>query len=62
MAALGWGGWSIHAARTYGCRVTTLTISQQQRELALRRIAEAGLSDRIEVRIGDVSLELDPAA
>ena len=49
----GWGGWSIHAARHYGCRVTTLTISQQQLEFARARIADAGLSDRIEVRLQD---------
>jgi len=49
----GWGGWSLHAARHYGCRVTTLTISQQQHDLAVRRIREAGLQDRIEVRLQD---------
>jgi len=49
----GWGGWSIHAARNYGCRVTSLTISQQQLEFARARIADAGLSDRIEVRLQD---------
>ncbi len=49
----GWGGWSIHAARTYGCHVTTVTISQQQFDLATARIAEAGLSDRIEVLLCD---------
>ena len=49
----GWGGWSLHAAQHYGCRVTTLTISQQQLELAVKRIAAAGLSDRIEVRLQD---------
>ncbi|MBC8009734.1 MAG: class I SAM-dependent methyltransferase [Burkholderiales bacterium] len=49
----GWGGWCIHAATTYGCRVTTLTISQQQHDLAVARIAAAGLSDRIEVRLED---------
>lgn len=49
----GWGGWSLHAARTYGCKVTTLTLSQQQHDLACQRIAEAGLSDRIEVRLQD---------
>ena len=49
----GWGGWSLHAAKTYGCRITTLTISQQQYDLARARIAEAGLSDRIEVRLQD---------
>ena len=49
----GWGGWSLHAAQHYGCRVTTLTISQQQLDLAVKRIASAGLSDRIEVRLQD---------
>lgn len=49
----GWGGWSLHAARTYGCRVTTVTISQQQYDLARARIAAAGLADRVEVRLRD---------
>jgi cyclopropane-fatty-acyl-phospholipid synthase len=49
----GWGGWCIHAASTYGCHVTTLTISQQQHDLALRRVQEAGLADRIDVRFED---------
>jgi len=49
----GWGGWSLHAAQKYGCRVTTVTLSRQQQELAIKRIAAAGLSDRIEVRLQD---------
>lgn len=49
----GWGGWSLHAAQHYGCRITTLTLSQQQRDLAMQRIAAAGLSERIEVRLQD---------
>ncbi len=49
----GWGGWSLHAAQHYGCRITTLTISRQQLDLAVKRIAAAGLSDRIEVRLQD---------
>ena len=49
----GWGGWSLHAAQNYGCRVTTLTISQQQHDLAVRRIRAAGLQDRVEVRLQD---------
>jgi cyclopropane-fatty-acyl-phospholipid synthase len=49
----GWGAWSLHAAKNYGCRVTTLTISQQQFDLAVQRIAAAGLSDRITVRMQD---------
>ena len=49
----GWGGWCIHAATTYGCRVTTLTLSKQQYDLTLARIREAGLTDLIEVRLED---------
>ncbi len=40
---------AIHAARERGCRVTTTTISSAQHELAVRRVAEAGLSDLVEV-------------
>jgi cyclopropane-fatty-acyl-phospholipid synthase len=43
----GWGGFAIHAATHYGCRVTTTTISDRQYEMARQRFAEAGLSDRI---------------
>lgn len=49
----GWGGWSMHAAQTYGCRVTSVTISQQQFDLARRRIAAAGLADRVDVQLRD---------
>lgn len=49
----GWGGLAIHAARTRGCRVTTATVSREQLALARQRIAEAGLSDRIEVIYSD---------
>ncbi len=49
----GWGGWSLHAAREHGCCITTITLSAEQRTLALKRIAEAGLSKRIEVRLED---------
>ncbi|MDX6568490.1 MAG: cyclopropane-fatty-acyl-phospholipid synthase [Gaiellales bacterium] len=45
----GWGGMAIHAARERGCRVTTTTISRAQHELASRRIAEAGVADRVRV-------------
>lgn len=43
----GWGGFALHAARHYGCRVTTTTISREQHDLAAQRIAEAGLGGRI---------------
>ncbi len=49
----GWGAFAIHAASHYGCRVTTTTISREQRELALERIQAAGLEDRIEVLAQD---------
>ena len=49
----GWGGFALHAAREYGCHVTTVTISQEQFDLASARIAEAGLSDRIDVLLMD---------
>jgi cyclopropane-fatty-acyl-phospholipid synthase len=45
----GWGGMAIHAATTRGCRVTTTTISDEQRGYALRRVQEAGLADRVRV-------------
>lgn len=43
----GWGSFAIHAARRYGCRVTTTTISDAQYEVAAQRVAEAGLSGRV---------------
>ena len=43
----GWGGFAIHAAKNYGCRVTTTTISRAQFEYAERAIAAAGLDGRI---------------
>jgi cyclopropane-fatty-acyl-phospholipid synthase len=49
----GWGGFAIHAARNYGCRVTTTTISKQQYEFAWQRITEAGLQDHIELLLED---------
>jgi cyclopropane-fatty-acyl-phospholipid synthase len=43
----GWGGFALYAARVYGCQVTATTISNAQYDFAERRIAEAGLADRI---------------
>jgi cyclopropane-fatty-acyl-phospholipid synthase len=45
----GWGGFSIHAAKNYGCRVTTTTISDEQYDLAEKRIAASGVSHRIQL-------------
>jgi cyclopropane-fatty-acyl-phospholipid synthase len=49
----GWGAMAVHAAAKYGCRVTTTTISGEQREGALRRIRDAGVEDRVTVLMDD---------
>ncbi len=49
----GWGGFALHAARHYGCRVTTTTISREQYEFAVQRIAAAGLADRVTILLRD---------
>ena len=49
----GWGGFAIYAAKHYGCRITTTTISKKQYALARQRIREAGLSERIEILLQD---------
>ena len=49
----GWGGFALLAAREYGCRVTGITLSQRQLELARERVAAAGLGDRVEIRLQD---------
>ncbi len=48
----GWGALAIRAARR-GATVTTLTISAEQRDLAVRRIAAAGVADRVDVQLRD---------
>lgn len=55
----GWGSFAIEAAKTTGCRVTTVTPSSAQKELAERRIADAGLADRVSVVLADYR-ELKP--
>jgi len=49
----GWGGFALHAARHYGCRVTTTTISKEQHRLACERIAAAGLEQQVTVLLKD---------
>ena len=49
----GWGGFALHAAREYGCHVTTTTISREQYDLARARVREAGLEERISVLLSD---------
>jgi cyclopropane-fatty-acyl-phospholipid synthase len=49
----GWGGFALHAAGRYGCRVTTTTISRSQFELAQQRVRKAGLENRVTVLLED---------
>ena len=49
----GWGGFAEYAAKERGLRVTGLTISQAQHDYAVARMAKAGLSDRVEIRLQD---------
>ncbi len=49
----GWGGMALYAAKHYGCKVTTTTISKEQHALASQRITEAGLSDRVTLLLQD---------
>lgn len=49
----GWGGFAEFAAKTYGASVLALTISKEQHEFASRRIHQAGLAEKVEVRLQD---------
>jgi cyclopropane-fatty-acyl-phospholipid synthase len=49
----GWGSFVIHAAYEYGVQAVGITLSPAQAELARRRVAEAGLADRVEIRLAD---------
>jgi cyclopropane-fatty-acyl-phospholipid synthase len=49
----GWGSMLLHAAREYGVTGVGITLSSEQADLARKRISEAGLSDRVEVRLQD---------
>jgi len=49
----GWGGFAMHAARHYGCHVTTTTISPSQHEYARQRIESAGLQNNITLLLQD---------
>ena len=57
----GWGSFAIHAAERYGARVLGITLSPQQAELARERVAAAGLTELIEIRLCDYpELREDP--
>lgn len=49
----GWGGMALHAAEHYGVEAVGVTISQNQVDLARKRVAEAGLADRVDIRLQD---------
>jgi cyclopropane-fatty-acyl-phospholipid synthase len=49
----GWGGMVMHAAQHHGVQAVGITISRQQAELAEKRVAEAGLSDQVQIRAQD---------
>ena len=49
----GWGSFAIHAATRHEARVVGITLSEPQAELARRRVAEAGVADRVEIRVAD---------
>jgi len=49
----GWGGMAMHAARVHGVRAVGVTLSRKQAELAEKRVAEAGLGDKVEIRLQD---------
>lgn len=49
----GWGGFAEYVAKERGCRVTGLTISQEQHDYAVARMERQGLSDLVEIRLQD---------
>ncbi len=49
----GWGGFALHAAKKYGCKVTGITLSQEQYVYAARKIREAGLERLVDIRLTD---------
>ncbi|KAG9238499.1 Mycolic acid cyclopropane synthetase-domain-containing protein [Amylocarpus encephaloides] len=49
----GWGSFAIEAVKKTGCRVTSLTLSIEQKGLAEKRISAAGFEDKIEVKLMD---------
>jgi cyclopropane-fatty-acyl-phospholipid synthase len=49
----GWGSFVLHAATRHGVSAVGITLSPNQAELARRRVAKAGLEDRVEIRLCD---------
>jgi cyclopropane-fatty-acyl-phospholipid synthase len=55
----GWGGFAEYVARTFGARVVGLTISKEQRDFAQKRMQQAGLNEKVEIRLQDYRDERD---
>ena len=49
----GWGGFALYAAGELGCRVTSITISQEQHALATERVRAAGLDHLVDIQLRD---------
>jgi cyclopropane-fatty-acyl-phospholipid synthase len=49
----GWGSLAIHAAREYGVQVLGITLSTEQADFARKQVAEAGLTEQVEIRVQD---------
>ncbi|GGQ60475.1 SAM-dependent methyltransferase [Streptomyces asoensis] len=49
----GWGSLAVHAAREHGATVVGVTLSQEQAAFARKQVAEAGLTDRVDIRVQD---------
>lgn len=52
----GWGGFATYAVKNYGCRITTLTISEEQFKFAKARFEREGISDKVEIKLLDYRL------
>jgi cyclopropane-fatty-acyl-phospholipid synthase len=57
----GWGSFAIHAAREHGADVLGITLSDAQAALARERVAKAGVSERVEIRVADYRALREPA-
>ena len=52
----GWGGFSCHAAKNYGCKITTVTISEEQFKYTQARFKNEGMANRVEIKLMDYRL------
>jgi cyclopropane-fatty-acyl-phospholipid synthase len=52
----GWGGFSLHAAKNYGCKITTVTISEEQHKYARELFRNENLADKIDIKLMDYRL------